>query len=345
MTKKVIFEKKNVLVIGGAGFIGSHLCDELIKTAKVICLDNYSSGSVNNISHLLQHPNFIFLRHDITKPIDLTGFPELDLFEVKFQGIQEIYFLACPTIKLGFEEFAVASSWANSLGMVNGLELARKYEARFLFTSTHSVYGAPLKGQQSFSEDYWGFVDFLSERACYVEGKRFAETLVMTYHRAYHLDTRIARIFNTYGPRMKFNSGRQIPDFVRAAIDRQDLLIYGDGSAVDSYCYVDDIVQGLVALMHSTIIEPVNLGNPNSYRIIEIAKKIITLVNSSSNTVFSGELTGITAPGMPDITRAKHFLGWFSVTDIDTGLKRTIDDMLGARVLTYQPPKIEPAKT
>lgn len=335
-TKQVIFEKKNVLVIGGAGFIGSHLCDELLETAKVICLDNYSSGSVQNISHILQHPNFIFLRHDISEPIDLESFPELELFEVKFQGIQEIYYVACPSIKLGFEEFAVATAKANSTGVFNGLELAHKYGAKFLFGSTHAVYGEPLKGQESFREDYWGFVDPLGERACYNEGKRFAESIVMTYFRTHQVDTKIARIFNTYGPRMRLNSGRQIPDFVRAAINRQDLIIHGDGSAVDSYCYVDDIIQGLTALMRATINEPVNLGNPDTYKIIDIAKKVIEQVGAKSNIVFSGEISGLHKPGLPDINRAKQLLGWFPVTDIKTGLQRTIDDMLGSRVLTYQ---------
>src|SRR3989339_583269 len=198
MARKVIFDKKNVLVIGGAGFIGSHLCDELIKTSKVICLDNYASGNVNNISHLLQHPNFAFIRHDIVNPFDLEALPELEIFQVRFQGIQEIYYLACPTVQLGFEEFAVSTIKSNSLGIINALGIARKYESKCLFTSTHSVYGDPLEGQESFSEDYWGFVDMLGDRACYNNGKRFAETVIDTYHRTYHIDTKIARIFNVY---------------------------------------------------------------------------------------------------------------------------------------------------
>lgn len=338
MPRKVIFDKKNVLVIGGAGFIGSHLCDELLKTSKVICIDNYASGSVDNISHILQHPNFVFLRHDINQPIDLETFPELEIFEVQFQGLQEVYYLACPTIQLGFEEFAVETAKTNSLGVINSLEIAKKYEAKFLLASTHSVYGDPLEGQESFVEDYWGFVDILGERACYNNGKRFAETITDTYHRTYALDTKIARIFNVYGPRMRLNSGRMIPDFVRAAIDRQDLVIYGDGTAQDNYCYVDDMIQGMLALMQSNVNVPVNLGNPETHQIIEVARKIIQFVDSKSNIIFEDSIAGLVEPTLPDINRAKHMIGWFPITNIDTGLERTVADMLGSRVLTYIPP-------
>ncbi len=335
MAQKAIFDKKNVIVVGGAGFIGSHLCDELVKTAKVICIDNYASGSVSNISHLLQHPNFIFLKHDINEPIDLTTFPELEEFQITFQGIQEVYYLACPTVQLGFEEYAVATAKTNSVGVIHALDLAHEHEAKFLFASTRSVYGDPLDGQESFDEGYWGFVDATGERACYNEGKRFAEAVTMTYHRTYQMDTKIARVFNVYGPRMKLNSGRMIPDFVRSAIDRQDVLIYGDGSSEDSYCYVDDMVQGLVALMLSNVNEPVNLGNPVNYQIIDIAKKIIEVVGSKSNIVFQDEITGLVKHASPDIERAKQYLGWFPITEIDVGLERTVEDMMGSQVLTY----------
>lgn len=336
--KKVIFDKKNILVIGGAGFLGSHLCDELIKTAKVVCVDNYVSGSVNNIAHLLQDPNFLFLRHDITTPLRLESYPELELFQMKFQGIQEIYYLACPNMKQGFEEYMLATVTANSVGVLQGLELARKHSAKFLFGSTHAVYGDPLEGQERFDEEYWGFVDALSERACYNEGKRFGETLTMTYHRVSKLDVKIARIFNTYGPRTRLQSGRQIPDFVRAAVNRQDLTVLGDGTREDSYCYVSDMVQGLVALMRSNVNVPVNLGNPEMHRILDLARKVIELVGSSSNIVFADGLAGLVRSLPPDIRRARQLLGWFPVTDINIGLQRTIDDMMGAQVLTYQPP-------
>lgn len=337
MARKVIFDKKNVLVVGGAGFIGSHLCDELVKNSKVICIDDYSSGSVNNISHLLQHPNFVFLRHDITQPIDLESFPELELFQVKFQGIQELYYLAVPTFEIQFEKHMVATARANSVGVLNALEIAKKYSAKFLLGSTRSVYGDPLEEQHSFSEEYWGFVNPLDERACYNEGKRFAEALTMTYHFQEKLDTKIARIFNTYGPRMLLNSGRMIPDFVTQANQRQDVIIFGDGSTKDSYCYVDDMIQGLMALMQSPVNGAVNLGNPEEFQIIDIARKIIELVGSQSNIVFADEIAGLVRYASPDISRAKRYLGWFPVTEIDAGLQATVADMLGSQTLSYTP--------
>ncbi len=331
----VIFDKKNVLVIGGAGFIGSHLCDELIQTSKVICVDDYSSGSVSNISHLLQNPNFVFLRHDITKPLDLSLYPELDLLQVKFQGIQEVYYLACPTIQLGYEEFMLATAKANSIGVFHGLELAREYNAKFLLGSSRAVYGDPLDGQSQFQEDYWGFVNPLGERASYNEGKRFAETLTLTYRRTYQLDTKIARIFNTYGPRMMLNAGRMIPDFVKSAIDNNDVVIYGDGTMEDSYCYIDDLIQGLVALMQTPVADPVNLGNDNVIQIIDIAKQVIQLAGSKSQVLFKPEIQGLVRYAAPDITRAKRQLGWFPVTDLDSGLQRTVTDMIGAQTMSY----------
>lgn len=337
MARKVIFDKKNVLVIGGAGFIGSHLCDELVKHSKVICLDNYTSGSVDNISHLLQHPNFVFIRHNINEPIDLSVYPELEIFEIAFQGIQEVYYMAAPTVQKDFQEFAVATAKTNSVGVINALDIARQYESKFLFGSTRSVYGDPLQGQDMFTEEYWGFVDPLSDRACYNEGKRFGEAVTMTYHRTYGMDTKIARIFNTYGPRMRLNSGRMIPDFIQAAVSRQDLVIYGDGTSQDSYCYVDDMVQALIALMQSSVNKAVNIGNPETHKIIDIANKIITLTKAKSNVVFEDPLHGLVDYAAPDITKAKHLLGWFPVTNIDTGLQETIDHMLGSRVLTYAP--------
>lgn len=336
--KNVIFDKKNILVIGGAGFIGSHLCDELIQNAKIICVDDYSSGNVNNISHLLQNPNFVFLRHDITKPLDLNAYPELELLQVRFQGIQEIYYLACPTIQLGFEDYMVQTAKANSIGVMNALEIARTYNAKFLLGSTRSVYGDPLEGQSSFAEDYWGFVDPLAERAAYNEGKRFAETLTMTYHRTYNIDTKIARIFNTYGPRMMLNAGRMIPDFVKAASSNNDVVVYGDGTAEDSYCYVDDMVEGLVALMESSINAPINLGNAETHQIIDIAKRVIAFAESKSSIMFQSEIQGLVRYAAPDITQAKRLLGWFPVTDLHTGLERTVADMIGAQTLTYTPP-------
>lgn len=337
MARQVIFDRKNILVIGGAGFIGAHVCTTLVEYAKVICIDNYSAGSVDNVAHLLQNPNFVFLKADINDPLDFESFPELEAMQIKFQGIQEVYFMASPTVELGFEQFAIETIRTNSVGVINALEIARKYNAKFFLASTHSIYGDPLEGQESFQEEYWGFVNHLNQRACYNEGKRFSETITMTYHQRYNMDTKIGRIFNTYGPGMRLHSGRMIPDFIRAASDHQDLTIYGDGSSEDSYCYVDDMVQGIVALMQSPVNEPINLGNMNSMHIIDVAKKIIQFTGSKSNIVFADELVGLAKFAVPDITKAKRLLGWFPMTNIDIGLQRTIQDMLGSRVLTYHP--------
>lgn len=338
MPKAPIFGKKNVLVIGGAGFIGSHLCDRLIKTSKVICVDNYVSGRVENIEHLLGRPDFAFLRHDIVNPLDLEAFLELSAFQVKFQGVQEIYHLAVPTGITDFQHLNVDTALANSHGTANALELAKKYGATFLLTSTSAVYGDPLEGQVNIEEEYWGFVNQLGTRAPYNEGKRFAETLCVAYVSEYKLDVRIARLFNAYGPRMRLQSGRMIPDFVLAALNNQDLIIYGDGSEESSYCYVQDTVEALLQLMSANYTEPVNIGNPTSYKIIDIAQKIVELTHSSSKIVFEQPLEGVQRQGIPVIKKAQEVMGWFPVVGLDEGLKKTVDDMVGSRVLRYSPP-------
>ncbi len=236
MAKQAIFDKKNVLVVGGAGFIGSYLCDELIKFDKVICLDNFISGRVQNIEHLLGNPNFIFINFDASQPLALAQFPELEKFQIQFQGVQEIYNLATPTNKHNFEQNVYATLLANSQVVRNTLELARQYHAKYLLASSSSVYGAPLAGQEVFAEDYWGYVDPIGPRSCYNEGKRFAESFVFSFAKQFGVDVRVARLFNTYGPRMAINSGRMIPDFVLAAAEGKEVLIYGDGSETNTYC-------------------------------------------------------------------------------------------------------------
>lgn len=333
-----IFGKKNVLVIGGAGFIGSHLCDQLIKTSKVICVDNYVSGRVENIEHLLGRPDFAFLRHDIINPLNLESFAELEPFQVKFQGIQEIYHLAVPTGIKDFQPLMVHTALTNSHGTANALELAKMYKARLLLTSTSAVYGDPLEGQSIIEEEYWGFLNQLGPRASYNEGKRFAETLCHAYVVEQNVEVRIARLFNSYGPRMRLNSGRMIPDFVLAALNNQDVVIYGDGSEESSYCFVQDTIDGMLKLMASTYSEPVNIGNSSSYKIIDLAEKIIALTHSSSKIVFAESLEGVQRQALPSIKKAQEVLGWFPVVGVDEGLKKTVDDMVGSRVLRYTPP-------
>lgn len=335
MARQTIFDRKNVLVIGGAGFIGSHLCDELIKTSKVICIDNFITSRVENIEHLLGNPNFTFINFDVSQPFDLAQWPELEKFQVKFQGVQEIYNLAAPTNKHNFEQNVYATLLANSLAVRNTLEIARIYQSKYLFASSSAVYGDLLPTQELFTESYWGFVDPTSPRSCYNEGKRFAETFVYSFGRQFNIDVRVARIFNTYGPRMASHSGRMIPDFVQDAAEGKDLVIYGDGTETDTYCYVKDVVDGLMRLINYAVPGPVNLGSPEQFKMIDIAQKIITFTESKSNIKFEHALPYLTMPGLADIRKAKERLGWFPVVALDEGLRQTVADMLGSRVLTY----------
>lgn len=335
MAKQAIFDKKNILVVGGAGFIGSHLCDELIKHNKVICVDNFITGRVENVEHLLGNPNFIFIKHDVSERFDLTQFPELEKFQIQFQGVQEVYNLAAPTNKNNFEQNIYNTLLANSLCVRNTLEIAHQYQAKYLFTSSSAVYGDPLEGQELLSEEYWGFVDPIGPRSCYNEGKRFAESFIFSFGKQFNLDVKVARIFNTYGPRTALNSGRMIPDFVEAAADGRDLIIYGNGTEADTYCFVKDIVDGLLKTMNYSIQGPVNLGSPERFKMIDVATKIIQFTESKSQIQFEHELPFLIKPGVADIRKAKQRLGWFPVVGLDEGLRQTVADMLGSRVLTY----------
>ncbi|MFH1537176.1 MAG: NAD-dependent epimerase/dehydratase family protein [Patescibacteria group bacterium] len=335
MVRQAIFDKKNVLVIGGAGFIGSFLCDQLIKENKVICIDNFISGSEENIDHLLGNPNFIFLKFDASLPFNEQNFPELKKFQFEFQGVQEIYNLAVPTIRKDFEKNIEATLMANSFLVKYSMDLAKKYNAKYLLGSTSAVYGDPLEGQDSFNEEYWGLIDPLGPRSCYNEGKRFAETCVSNLGQYWGLEYKIARIFNVYGPRMRLNSGRMIPDFIKAASDNKDLLVYGDGNELDNYCFVQDIIDGLVKYMESTEKGVLNLGSPENLKIGDIADRIIKLTNSESQIKFESPLPYLQKPGTPDIGRAKEVLGWFPLIKLEEGLKKTIDDMLAHKILRY----------
>jgi len=321
-----IFEKKNVLVTGGAGFIGSHLCERLLKEAKVICMDDLSNSSIGNIEHLLQYPDFEFIKFDVNQGIDLMAFPELEKFRVRFQGIQEIYHLACPTSPKNFEDLKIHSLWANSRAMLNTLDLAVQHRAKYVFGSSSVVYGDPESDEHIFSEEYEGIVHHLSPRACYDEGKRFAETCIETYRQVYGLDAKIARIFTTYGPRMKLRDGLLIPDFILDAIEGKELIIYGDGEMHQSLCYVSDMVDGLVRLMSvgpETYL--FNLGHDEPLRMKDVAQKIIEMTSSRSMVRYEEPLVFLTKKGIPDLRRAKEQLGWLPLVRLEEGLKRTIE--------------------
>jgi UDP-glucuronate decarboxylase len=333
MSKRAIFEKKNVLVVGGAGFIGSHLCDELIKTCKVICLDNFSTGNERNIDHLFAEPDFAFLRHDLSAPIDLENEQSLQKFKIQFQGIQEIYNLACPNSPKNFERNREATLLANSYVVKNCLELAKKYEAKLMHFSSSVVYGPRREDNPKIKEEDIGAVDFLSERACYDEGKRFAETFIHTYREIYGIDAKIVRTFRVYGPRMTLNDNQMIPDFIRDAIDNKNLVIYGDEDFTSSFCYVSDVIDAVLKMMETDYVGPINIGSDVDIKITALAQKIIKAVGSESKIVFERAHFFMTELCLPDITRASNEFGWLPVVTLDKGLEKTIDDLRASKGL------------
>ncbi len=327
MPNAPIFEKKNVLVTGGAGFIGSHLCERLLREAKVICVDDFSNSQPQNINHLLQYPDFEFVNADVDKPLDLDLHPELDKFKIKFQGVQEIYHLACPTSPLDFERLKMKSLWANSSAMINTLDLAAKYRASYVFASSSVVYGPALDDSTRFRESDHGIVDQLSARACYDEGKRFAETCVETYRQVYGLNTKIARVFTTYGPRMRLYHGNLIIDWITNALDHKEIVVHQDDGITSTLCFVSDIVDGLLRLMAShEDVRVANLGSDQMIDMLEVAKRIVSMTESNSSVVM-GPPTAETGmrKGAPDLSFTKERLGWFPLVPLKDGLRKTVD--------------------
>ncbi len=299
-----------ILVTGGAGLIGSHLCESLLARGhEVVCLDNYFTGSKRNIFHLLDSKNFEILRHDIINPIDIE--------------VEQIYNLACPASPVFYQFNPVRTIHANVLGVTNMLELAKRTKSRILQASTSEVYGDPQVHPQR--EDYWGNVNPIGVRGCYDEGKRVAETLMVDYMRQDRVDIRIVRIFNTYGPRMAVNDGRVVSNFIVQALKGEDLSIYGDGLQTRSFCFVSDLVRGLVSMMDQDhFIGPVNLGNPKELTILSLAQKIIQLTQSRAKVVHKEAACDDPLRRQPDITLAKEKLNWMPSIDIDQGLQLTI---------------------
>jgi len=302
-----------IVVTGGAGFIGSHLCERLLNDGhKVICLDNLCTGTNENIAHLLNNKNFTYLQHDITKPLTINE-------EVNF-----IFHLASPASPVDYQRLPVETLLTGSSGTHNALEFAREKDATFLLASSSEVYGDPDVHPQR--EDYWGNVNPIGPRSCYDEAKRFAEALTMAYYRKHAMDVRIVRIFNTYGPRMRKEDGRAIPNFITQALANRPITVYGDGSQTRSFCYVSDMVDGICRMMFSnnTEGEVINLGNPNEVTIRELAEKIKKRTNSSSEIAFKALPQDDPQRRCPDISKAREILNWEPKVDLDTGLNKTI---------------------
>jgi len=316
-------DKNNIriLVTGGAGFLGSHLCEYLLnKGYDVLCADNFYTGSKQNIIHLVGAPFFELLRHDITFPL--------------YVEVDEIYNLACPASPIHYQNDPVQTTKVNVHGSINMLGLAKRLKAKILQASTSEVYGDPTAHPQP--ETYWGNVNPVGPRACYDEGKRCAETLFFDYHRQHHLLIKVARIFNTYGPRMHPNDGRVVSNFILQALKGKPLTLYGKGSQTRSFCYVDDMVEGLVLLMNTPdkVTGPVNLGNPEEYTILELAEKILSLTGSKSRVRFEPIPQDDPQKRRPDISLAKKLLGWSPNVAVEEGLRKTIDyfdDLLSSK--------------
>lgn len=301
---------KTILVAGGAGFIGSHLCTRFVKEHhNVLCLDDLSTGASENIAHLKNYLNFTLIEHDITKPFDYF--------------IDEIYNLACPASPVKYQADPVKTIETCVFGATNCLRLAKKYGAKILQASTSEVYGDPKEHPQK--EDYWGNVNPIGARACYDEGKRAVEALCSSYKQQYGVDVKIARLFNCYGPNMAKNDGRVISNFIVQALKNSDITIFGDGSQTRSFCYIDDTLDALVKFMNTDIMGPVNIGNPEEYSIKEIAHIIISLTNSKSPIIYKELPSDDPKRRKPDITLAKELLGWAPKIGIKDGLERTIE--------------------
>jgi len=319
--------RKRCAVTGGAGFLGSHLCERLLKDGHdVLCVDNLYTGSKRNIIHLLDDPYFELCRHDITYPL--------------YVEVDEIYNLACPASPIHYQNDPVQTTKVNVHGSINMLGLAKRVGARIMQASTSEVYGDPKEHPQK--ETYWGHVNPIGTRSCYDEGKRCAETLFFDYHRQHKLQIKVARIFNTYGPHMHPNDGRVVSNFIIQALQGEPITIYGEGTQTRSFCYVDDLIEGFVRLMNNSPEEftgPVNLGNPGEFTILELAEKVLKMTGSRSELIFKPLPQDDPIKRKPDITIAKNVLGWEPRVALDQGLEKTIayfDELLRTRSVAGQ---------
>jgi UDP-glucuronate decarboxylase len=317
---KRIANRKRVLVTGGAGFLGSHLCERLLEHGDdVVCVDNFYSGTKDNIAHLLANPHFELLRHDVTFPL--------------YIEVDEIYNLACPASPVHYQHDPVQTTKTSVHGAINMLGLAKRVKAKILQASTSEVYGDPNVHPQT--EDYWGHVNPIGLRACYDEGKRCAETLFFDYHRQHGLDIKVARLFNTYGPRMHPNDGRVVSNFIGQALQNEPITVYGDGLQTRSFCYVDDTIEAILRFMATPAdqVGPLNIGNPHEHTVAELAKRIVALTGSRATIAFSLLPADDPKQRQPDIRLARELLSWEPLVDIEDGLRMTIEYFRGERHL------------
>ena len=330
---------KNILITGAAGFLGSHLTEALLKDPEnnIIALDNFITSDFYNIEEFVRNPHFEFVKHDLVAPLKLDEYSELNKFKIKIYGVEEIYHLACPTSPKDYDRLPLQTCLANSEGTRNALEIARHYRSKFLFVSSSAVYGKVNQEDQPVKETQWGYVETLGPRACYIDGKRFAENLVVYYASEYNFPVKILRVFNTYGPKMRLSDGRIIPDFVAQALNNKPMVIYGNELTASTFCYVTDMVDVFIKMMSSEQSGPYNVGGEDLYSLRDIGEAIITLTKSSSLITFEDPLPYRDPDPLPDITLAKESLGWIPITPIENGLSKTIHAMQAGIIHKFDP--------
>jgi UDP-glucuronate decarboxylase len=336
MANSTEFQKKNSIVTGGAGFIGSHLCEALLAEGRVICIDNLSNASTDNIEPMLSNPDFVFIKHDVCQPLDLESLPELERFRISVQGIQEVFHLACPMSVQNFNLNRIAILDANSAAVKTTLDWAVKYKARYVFASSACVYG-PRVSDLPVKENTLGILDHMTMRAAYDEGKRFAETMISTYADIMGVDARVARIFRTYGPRLKMHDAQMITDFVVSALDNAPMVVYGAESMKTTLLYVTDAVSALMKLAKvQSGVGPMNIGSEQEYTFAEIAGKVKEIIKSESTVAHEEPLEFLSEHVIPDITYAKQVLGWMPMVRLENGLDHLADYVSANRnKLTY----------
>ncbi|MBT3412477.1 MAG: NAD-dependent epimerase/dehydratase family protein [Candidatus Jacksonbacteria bacterium] len=322
--------KKNILVTGGAGFLGSQLCEVLVKQHHVICVDDLSTGFVENVQHLLQLPDFELVRHDLTLPLDLAQQPDMEKFQMEFQGVQEVYHLASPSTPKDHKEQPLRTAMAASHATYNALQIAKKWKAKFLFTSSSWVYGQ-ADHEKLVPETYWGYVDQIGPKGAYAEGKRFAEMMIYWFGKENGIDTKIARVASVYGPHMKLGSGRLIADIVENAMNNEPIVLHSNKKDAITVVYVLDIVEGLLKMMASDQPGPMNFSANTSYTLNDLINAIQSIIGSKSQIIEKNEKE-MHQHAMLDISLAKEALGWYPVVSMEEGLKKTVDSLRAMRV-------------